>query len=199
MPPLLHRDGRETRQLLVADRGHVAERKHLRMSGERQIRSDRDASDAVDVESRGIGQQLRTDEAQHLPPRPSCASGCAPRVQLDRGGVDPDDGRVQERCDTEGAQLLLRAGREARFECAEHVRAGLDQQHLGMARVRLAVLAWQHVVCQLGDLAGHLDAGWPRADDDEGQPLLTELVIGLDLGRLEREQDPVTQMDRAFE
>ena len=52
---------------------------------------------------------------------------------------------------------------------------------------------------ELGDLPGHLDAGRAGADDDEGEPASPPLGIGLGLGRLEGDQDPVADLERAVE
>ena len=44
---------------------------------------------------------------------------------------------------------------------------------------------------------GHLDPGRPGADDDEGQPVSPFVGVALDLGRLERGQDAVPDLERA--
>ena len=54
------------------------------------------------------------------------------------------------------------------------------------ARVDRAEVAAERVARELGDLAGHLDAGRAGADDDEGEPGRAPLGVGLDLGGLER-------------
>ncbi len=56
-----------------------------------------------------------------------------------------------------------------------------------------------HVAGDLGDLAGHLDAGRPGADDDEGQQRGLGLGVGLELGRLEGLEDPPADGERALE
>ena len=67
------------------------------------------------------------------------------------------------------------------------------------ARVHRAVVARQRVARELGDLARHLDAGRARAHHHEREPLRAPLVVGLELGRLERPQDPVAHVERALE
>ena len=68
-----------------------------------------------------------------------------------------------------------------------------------VARVDRAEVAAQRVVRELGDLAGHLDAGRPGADDDEREPAPPPLRVGLDLGRLERGEDAAADVERAVE
>ena len=53
------------------------------------------------------------------------------------------------------------------------------------ARVDRAKVAAQRVARQLGDLAGHLDAGRAGADDDERQPGAAPRGVVVELGRLE--------------
>ena len=57
----------------------------------------------------------------------------------------------------------------------------------------------QDVACQLGDLAGHLDARRAGADDEERQPGAALLLVCLDLGSLERAQDAGTEIEGALE
>ncbi len=119
--------------------------------------------------------------------------------ELDGLGIDPDDRAVEHRRDPERAQLLLGARREARGERRKDAVAGLDEQDPRLARVHRAVLVREHVVSELGNLPGHLDAGRAGADDDEGEPRLAERVVGLLLRRLEGEQDRVAEVQRPFE
>ena len=51
-----------------------------------------------------------------------------------------------------------------------------------------AEVARDRLAGELGDRAGHLDAGRAAADHDEGQQRLAALLVGLGLGPLEREQ-----------
>ena len=54
----------------------------------------------------------------------------------------------------------------------------------------------QRAVRELGDLAGHLDAGRAGADDDEGQQVVDVLAAGgAELGHLEGAEDPAAQLE----
>ena len=52
---------------------------------------------------------------------------------------------------------------------------------------------------QLGERAGHLDAGRAAADDDERQEALSVRLALRALGRLEREEDALTDLERVVE
>ena len=57
----------------------------------------------------------------------------------------------------------------------------------------------QRVAGELGDLAGHLDAGGAGADHHEGQPLVAPLGIALDLCGLEGREDAAAHVQGALE
>ena len=76
-------------------------------------------------------------------------------------------------------------------KAAQHPLAGFDQQDPSLAWSRCDRKSRaQSVARDLGDLARHLHAGRTAADDHEGQPGRASLGIGLELGGLERAQDP---------
>ena len=59
-----------------------------------------------------------------------------------------------------------------------------------------AEVALEGAVGELGDLAGHLDAGRPGADDDEGQQVVDVVAArGAELGQLEGAEDPAAQLE----
>jgi len=76
-------------------------------------------------------------------------------------------------------------GREAR----QYARAGLDQNHSGLARVDVAEVRRQIVEREFGDGARELDAGRASADDDEGEQGGAPRRIGFPFGPLERHED----------
>ncbi len=63
----------------------------------------------------------------------------------------------------------------------------------------MSVRAFQGVVGEFGDLAGHFDAGGSGADDGERQQLLPPLGIVGPLGRLERAHDATAQLQRVVD
>ncbi len=71
----------------------------------------------------------------------------------------------------------------------------VDEDDAGLGRVDPAEVVAQRAVRQLGDLAGHLDAGRAGSDDDEGQgPLLLGRGPG-QLGQLEGAEDATAQLE----
>src|SRR5262249_23813715 len=62
---------------------------------------------------------------------------------------------------------------------------GLDEQDASATGIDVAEVTPQRVPCQLGDLAGHLDAGGAGADDDEREPGVPRRCVWLALGGLE--------------
>ena len=59
--------------------------------------------------------------------------------------------------------------------------------------------AGERALGELGDGAGHLDAGRAAADDDEGQQARALGGVGLGLGALEGEQDAAAQLGRVVD
>ena len=118
---------------------------------------------------------------------------------LGRGVVDPDDCRPEQRRDSERAQLPLAARRERRRERRQHAVGRLDEQNARPAGVHRPVLPVQDVLAELGDLPCHLDAGRPRADDDEREPLRAESSRPVPPPRPRTPQDAVAQVQCACE
>ena len=120
-------------------------------------------------------------------------------LDRDAGLVDVDDGAAEHRRDAQPAQRALGLRRQRRREPGEHAVGGLDEQDAAAAGIRGSEVAAQRVAGELGDLAGHLDAGGTGADHCERQPLVAPLGIGLELGGLEGGQDAAADGQRALE
>ena len=95
----------------------------------------------------------------------------------------------------------MRSSRAAAFAAS---RSSKEARMVGAPSMRMtcawvgidpAVVASQGVTGELGDLARHLDAGRSGAHDHEGQPLRGPHGVGLDLGELERTEDPSPQLE----
>ena len=84
---------------------------------------------------------------------------------------------------------LVRGGAQHRRKGRQHARPGLDQDDARLARIDVAEVVAQRHARQLGDGAGHLDAGRAAADHDEGEEAAAGLVALGRLGVLERRQD----------
>ena len=179
--PLLHRHRRHARQrrapsVGLAHRDHVAEREHLGMPGQREVRLDGHASGAIELGAGPLGQQLAASgEAVTPAAQMTVASGCARRRR--RGAstvtavvVDPDDGPPEQRRDAEPLERARGLGGQRRGEGPEHAIGGLDEQDARRARVDRCGSRGEACRARLGDLARHLDPGRPGADDDERQP-----------------------------
>jgi len=84
-------------------------------------------------------------------------------------------------------------------ERGQHRVERVDQDDPRLLRVDVAELPRQVPVRQLGDLTGHLDPGRSGADHHERQPPLDRGRVGLQLGELERAEDPATQLQRVVD
>ena len=120
-------------------------------------------------------------------------------LDRDAGLVDVDDGAAEHRRHAQPAQRALGLRRQRRREPGEHAVGGLDEQDAAAAGICGAEVAAQGVAGELGDLAGHLDAGGTGADHHERQPLAAPLGIALDLGGLEGGEDAAAHGQRALE
>src|SRR4030095_5442784 len=84
-----------------------------------------------------------------------------PASALERhaGGVDPDHGAACEDGYAEALQRPLRLRRERAWAARQHTIDRLDEQDAGASGIDDAEVTPQRVPRQLGDLAGHLNAG----------------------------------------
>src|SRR5215207_8098200 len=100
-------------------------------------------------------------------------SSSAPDSSASRDGygllVDGDDRALQQQRNAEGRKRARGFARQRGRVGGQHAVGGLDQQDSGPTGVDGAELAAQRAAGELGDLAGHLDAGRAGADDDEGE------------------------------
>ena len=141
-------------------------------SGEAEIGLDGDPAGPVEVEA-GLACELRRQVGGGDARRPDRrARGdlldlAVPGPDRDRVGGDVDDGVPGERCDAQLLERACRLPRERLGEARQDAVGGFDEQHARRPWVDRTEVATQRVVCELGDLAGHLDAGRPGADDDE--------------------------------
>ena len=101
--------------------------------------------------------------------------------------------------DPEAVQRLLGIGREVLGEAGEDARARLDQDDTDTTGVDSAEIAAQRVMRQFGDGAGELDAGRPRSDDHEGEPLRAPLRIDLPFRLLEGREDAAPDARRILQ
>ena len=120
-------------------------------------------------------------------------------LDLDGVLVDADNSGVHDGGDAKRAELPFSARREAFCEPGEDAWPGLYQQDACSSGVRPAVVPREHVTCELGDLPGHLDSGRSGSDNHERQPRRARGPIPLGIGRLEREEDPVAQLQRSLQ
>ena len=84
---------------------------------------------------------------------------------------------------------MQRRLRQRRPKGRQQPVARLDQDDARRRGIDVAEIRRQRLAGQLGDGAGHLDAGRSAADDDEIQQPPALLSVGLGLGLLERDED----------
>ena len=168
--------------------------------GQRQVGVHADPAGPVHRRTGLLAQQLAERAGLHAG-RPHLGGGLdAPTgavlvLDLDAPLVDVDDHRAELDLDAELLQRVLGLLAQRPAERREHLGRRVEQDHPGLARVDPAEVAVQRAVRQLGDLAGHLDAGGARAHDDEGQqPVDLVLVVG-ELRQLEGAEDAAAQLE----
>src|SRR5262249_46012897 len=118
------------------------------------------------------------------------AAGDALRVAVSpldchAGRVDPGHGAAGVDGYAEAPQRPLGFCRQRGWEARQYKIGGLDEQDASATGIDVAEVTPQRVPCQLGDLAGHLDAGGAGADDDEREPGVPRRCVWLALGGLE--------------
>ena len=207
VPALLHRDRRDAVQLAAAHGDHVAEREHLRMPGDGQVGLDDDAGPARSVSrSGGVREQpreRRRGDAGRPDLRPrgdalalavaalrprSTARRCR-RRSCSSSGVTPSE----RSCRSALARQRVAGTRRAR---------GRPLRRAARAPLRVSTSRYSR-----GSTSRASSAICPAISTPVGPaPTTTNVshasraaVVGLDLRRLEREQDPVAQVERAVE
>ena len=84
-------------------------------------------------------------------------------------------------------------------ETREDRRPAFEQEDPRRARIEMPEVACERLPRDLGERAGHLDAGRPAADHDEGQQRRPLRRIGLALRALERQQHAPPDLERILE
>ena len=120
-------------------------------------------------------------------------------AKINAGGVDRRDRRAGVYPNTHGLELAPCALRRCLAHAREQSRAGLDEVNLGRLRADTPELPAQRVPGYLDHAPGELDAGRAAADDREAQPVGARHRIGLELGTLERGENPPAQVERVLE
>jgi len=176
---------------------------HRRIADREDLRVARHAEVVPDLYPAGLvcldAQPFRRRRGQH-PGRPDH------RVRLDRTVSCVDTIRMHrgDRCpqphvDAELLECALCVVRHLGLEVGKHPRAGFDQHHARIFGTEIAEVAAQRDARQLDHRAGKLHAGRAAANNDESQQVLPPRRIGLELGLLERHQEPAAHRRRIFQ
>src|SRR5690606_262126 len=88
---------------------------------------------------------------------------------------------------------------ESRIKRPKNTGSHLDKNHTDIVGVDVSIIPREDLPSELADRARHLDTRRAAADDDKGEEFLLTLRIGLDLGLLEREENPLADADRVAE
>ena len=160
-------------------------------------RASLDAEVAADADpTTHIGECLETADLAGLEPAgPDDTAGQDVRAVGEHRAVGFDRG---DRCAELEDDVLLgeRLGRvHVRLvgERGEDDVAVVDERDRRRADVEVVISLRHHLVDQVGERTGRLDAGGSRADDDEVQRSLLE-TPGLEVGVLEQAQHPVAEV-----
>ncbi len=111
------------------------------------------------------------------------------------GLVDVGDDARHLELDAEFLEPLGRLAGKLVAECRKDLLAAIADDDSGVARVDFPEVVLEHAPRQLGDLARDLHSGRTAADHHEGQPFLLLLGILLELGHLERPEDPAPELE----
>ena len=101
--------------------------------------------------------------------------------------------------DAEARQIGARGFAQGLGERGQHRRTRLDQEDARRARVDVPEIARERLARDLGERAGHLDAGRAAADHDKRQERLAPARIGFTLGTFERQQHAPPDVERVLE
>ena len=179
---------------------HVAQYEDLGVARQGEVLVDGDAPRTVHLGARGLAQRA-AQRARGDAGGPHLAHGFDPlrfaRLVLDGDalGVHAGDEGVHLHLDAKLGEGLF--GLEAEFlaEWGERMLRAVHQDDARLGRVDVAELALECVRGELADLSGHLDAGRAGAHDDEGQELVDQSRVGLDLGQLEGAENTRAQLE----
>ena len=111
------------------------------------------------------------------------------RIDRRHASAEPD-------LDSQTLQLFARLLAQTLGHCLKDARAALDQQDFGAGRIDPAKFAFQRVMRDFGQRAGHFDACRPAADHDEGQERTLAHRIGLFFGLFEGHQHMAADLER---
>jgi len=108
-------------------------------------------------------------------------------------------GHAEADLDAEGLEPPVRVIGELLREGRQDARTGLDEDDARRPGIDIAEIHRQRVPSDLGNRAGHLNAGRAGPDDHEGQQLALLCRVAFRLGALEREQDVAADLGRVLE
>ena len=115
------------------------------------------------------------------------ASRCSPII--DAVGIAMGDGSAEANLHAQLIERFARCIAQHRRESRQQARARLDQHDARRAGIDVAKVMAQRHPRQLGDGAGHLDAGGAAADHDEGEQASPLVGVVCCLGMLEGGED----------
>jgi len=93
----------------------------------------------------------------------------------------------------------MRAPPQRLWKGRQYGIGGVEQDDAHLRWVEHAEVALERPARELGDLAGDLDAGRSRPDHRDRQPRIARAFRSLQLGQLERAEDPPAQLERVVD
>ena len=177
---------------------HVADGEHFRMAGERAVGFDHDSAGSIGLGTGRRGEHLRQRRRLH-----TCGPHFGPGFDALLTVVIPDGDPIRvdlgghrgtPHFDTHPLESPRGVPLKALVEGTKDCRAGLDEHDPRLTRVDPTVIAGQHAMCQLGDLADDLDACRAGPHHDEGEIGFAFRRVGCQLRHFERTQDVIPQV-----
>jgi len=180
--------------VFVLQRGEIANDKYFRMSRQAQVRLDRDASCAVNRNSKFLAERRSSNSGgpQHH------RGGKLRLAYVNRSGFDSRDRRRSPNFYSEIMKLLLSAaGKIFGIRC-QHARTALNQQNVRLRRIDGPKFVRESVTADFGQCPGQFDSSRPAAHYDKVHRRCRFSGRSLTLGQFKCQKHTPPDLQRVF-